>query len=90
MNKTQLVAVQAAAKELRKVYSKKISENLCNLMRVTLKQLSKHFQVRFDESSLCQAAAVESSLDDQVRDDEPLYEPGEIIFILETYLRCLP
>ena len=38
--------MQAAAKELRKVYSKKISENLCNLMRVTLKQLAKHFQVR--------------------------------------------
>ena len=41
----QMAEVQAAAKELRKVYSKKVTDRLCLLMRTTLKQLGKHFQV---------------------------------------------
>ena len=45
LNKAQLAKVQAAAKELRKVYCKKVMEKLCVLMKATLKQLAKHFQV---------------------------------------------
>ena len=45
LNKAQLAKVQTAAKELRKVYCKKVMEKLCILMKATLKQLSKHFQV---------------------------------------------
>ena len=45
LNKAQLAKVQTAAKELRKVYCKKVMEKLCILMKATLKQLAKHFQV---------------------------------------------
>ena len=45
LNKAQLAKVQAAVKELRKAYCKKVMEKLCILMKATLKQLAKHFQV---------------------------------------------
>ena len=45
LNKAQLAKVQAAAKELRKMYCKKVMEKLCVMMKATLKRLAKHFQV---------------------------------------------
>ena len=77
LNKAQLAKVQTAAKELRKVYCKKVMEKLCILMKATLKQLAKHFQ----------AAAVESGTEVELEDDGPLYSEGDIIFVLETFLR---
>ena len=47
LNKSQLAKVQAAAKELRKMYCKKVMEKLCVMMKATLKRLAKHFQVTF-------------------------------------------
>ena len=88
LNKAQLAKVQTAAKELRKAYCKKVMEKLCILMKATLKQLAKHFQVI--QALLVnpfQAAAVESGTEVELEDDGPLYSEGDIIFVLETFLR---
>ena len=89
LNKAQLAKVQTAAKELRKVYCKKVMEKLCILMKATLKQLAKHFQVSRSQppGQSIQAAAVESGTEVELEDDGPLYSEGDIIFVLETYLR---
>ena len=89
LNKAQLAKVQTAAKELRKVYCKKVMEKLCILMKATLKQLAKHFQVTRPQPPCqsTQAAAVESGTEVELDDDGPLYSEGDIIFVLETYLR---
>ena len=64
-------------------------EKLCILMKATLKQLAKHFQVILAllVCHLFQAAAVESGTEVELEDDGPLYSEGDIIFVLETFLR---
>ena len=76
LDKNQRAVVNTAAKELRKVYTKKISERLVQLLKVTIRALAKHFQ----------AATTEKSIADNpsLREDE--YTNGEIVFVLNTAL----
>ena len=76
LDSTQIAAIQNAAKDLRKNYSKKVSDRLMALMRSTLKVLAKHFQ----------SAVATNSMHEPTSDQETLYKDGEIIFVLNTYL----
>ena len=62
------------------MYCKKVMEKLCVMMKATLKRLAKHFQ----------AAAVETGTEVELHDNGPLFSEGDIIFVLETYLRWIP
>ena len=76
LNTNEITAIENAAKDLRKNYSRKVSDKLITLMRTSLKVLAKHFQ----------AATASNSMQEAVPDHEPLYQDGEIIFVLNTYL----
>ena len=73
LDKTQRAVVNTAAKELRKVFTKKISEKLILLLKTTIRNLASHFK----------AATMDSSIPD-LREDE--YTNGEIVFVLNTHL----
>ena len=73
LDKTQRAVVNTAAKELRKVFTKKISEKLILLLKTTIRNLATHFK----------AATMDSSIH-ELREDE--YTNGEIVFVLNTHL----
>ena len=75
LDRHQIQAVNAAAKEIRKNYSKKISEKLITLIRSTLRVLAKYFN-----SAVGDGQVLESKLEDEA------YETGDIVFVLTTYL----
>ena len=77
LDKTQMALVRTAAKELRKTYSKKISEKLCVLMKTTLRALAQYFQ---------EATANELSILEAPCQPEESYKNGEIVFVLGTFL----
>ena len=75
LDRHQIQAVNSAAKEIRKNYSKKISEKLISLVRSTLRVLAKYFN----------SAVGEGQVLEQKSDDEK-YDSGDVVFVLVTYL----
>ena len=75
LDRHQIQAVNSAAKEIRKNYSKKISEKLISLIRSTLRVLAKYFN-----SAVGEGQALEQKSDDEK------YDGRDIVFVLITYL----
>ena len=76
LDRHQIAAVNSAAKEIRKNYSKKVSDKLISLVRATLRVLAKHFN----------SVVGEIPLQETKMDFEEQHECGDIVFVLSTYL----
>lgn len=76
LDSNQRAVVNTAAKELRKNYTKKITERLVSLLKITLRALAKHFQAATTESSI--------TVNPSLKEEE--YQNGEIVFVLTTVL----
>ena len=77
LDKIQRAVVNTAAKDLRKVYTKKISEKLIHLLKTTNRSLAKHFQAATTKNNPGLEVHPKS------QDD---FQSGEIVFVLKTLL----
>ena len=76
LDRHQIAAVNSAAKEIRKNYSKKVSDKLISLVRATLRVLAKHFN----------SVVGETPIQETKMDFMDQHESGDIVFVLSTYL----
>ena len=76
LDRHQIAAVNSAAKEIRKNYSKKVSDKLVSLIRGTLRVLAKHFN----------SVVGETPIQETKMDFEEDSSMGDIVFVLSTYL----
>ena len=76
LDRHQIAAVNSAAKEIRKNYSKKVSDKLISLIRATLRVLAKHFN----------SVVGETPIQETKMDFEEDNSSGDIVFVLSTYL----
>ena len=76
LDRHQIAAVNSAAKEIRKNYSKKVSDKLISLIRATLRVLAKHFN----------SVVGETPIQETKMDFEEDNSAGDIVFVLSTYL----
>ena len=81
LDRQQIIAINTAAKDLRKNYMKKVSDKLVSLIKTTLRTLAKYFQT-------IPAASGSSTIQETKPDflEDSGIGNGKIIFLLKTVL----